>query len=179
MASEANPAKQAVKATRSSFGGPQTANGSMFPDKRGLRGSTPDSEALVSSEDELDQQQAQGQALSAATALPVKPHRRPSWLGDVQSAQRRGSFVGTNSFSSGNSHPATPSTDVSSWATGLGSNSSSTLGRGHVPHGSFPWGAGIWNNESRKEPPSRLTEVLPSPTSLVPPGPSLYGDNEP
>ncbi|KAI9775815.1 MAG: hypothetical protein M1839_000866 [Geoglossum umbratile] len=179
MASETNPAKQAVKATRSSFGGAQTANGSMFPDKRGLRGSTPDSEALVSSEDELDQQQVSGQALSAATALPIKPRRRPSWLGDVQSAQRRGSFVGASSFSSGNSHPATPSTDVSSWATGLGSNSASALGRGHVPHGSFPWGAGIWNNETRKEPPSRLTEVLPSPTSLVPPGPSLYGDNEP
>ncbi|KAH0565908.1 hypothetical protein GP486_000688 [Trichoglossum hirsutum] len=179
MASEIIPTKQAVKATRSSFGGPQSGNGSIFPDKRGLRGSTPDSEALVSSEDELDQQQMQSQALSAATALPVKPHRRPSWLGDVQSAQRRGSFVGANSFSSGNSHPTTPSADVASWSAGLGSSSTSTLGRGHVPHGSFPWGTGIWNSESRKEPPSRLTEVLASPTSLVPPGPGLYSENEP
>lgn len=33
----------------------------------------------------------------------------------------------------------------------------------------FSWGTGIWNND-RKDPPSRLQEVLPSPTSTVPPG---------
>jgi len=31
-------------------------------------------------------------------------------------------------------------------------------------------GSGIWNAESRKEPPSRMTEILPSPTSINPPG---------
>jgi hypothetical protein len=50
MASKIIPTKQAAKAARLSFAGPQSGNGSIFPDKRGLRGSTPDSTAPVSSE---------------------------------------------------------------------------------------------------------------------------------
>jgi hypothetical protein len=40
---------------------------------------------------------------------------------------------------------------------------------GHPTNTSFPWGTGIWNSENRKEPPSRLTEVLPSPTTMQSP----------
>jgi cell fate regulator YaaT (PSP1 superfamily) len=42
------------------------------------------------------------------------------------------------------------------------------MGRPHAPS-TFSWGAGIWSTE-RKDPPARLSEVLPSPTSTVPPG---------
>lgn len=65
------------------------------------------------------------------------------------------------------SHPSTPSaeTGAGTW----GSHSTSSV-MGRAPPGStFPWGTGIWNNE-RKDPPSRLSEVLPSPTSTMPPG---------
>lgn len=42
---------------------------------------------------------------------------------------------------------------------------------------SFPWGTGIWNPESRKEPPSRLSEIVPSPTmSNPPPSAGGFGD---
>lgn len=45
------------------------------------------------------------------------------------------------------------------------------MGRGHAGSVSFPWGNAIWNSsESQRGPPNRLIEVLPSPTSIVPPG---------
>ncbi|KAI9813322.1 MAG: hypothetical protein M1832_006337, partial [Thelocarpon impressellum] len=52
------------------------------------------------------------------------------------------------------------------------------LGRAHAAAGSLTWGSAIWNTESRKEPPARLTEVLPSPTSLGPAVSSPYGEPE-
>lgn len=67
------------------------------------------------------------------------------------------------------SHPSTPSAEPGVTAWGSHPGSTGVLGRTHSGGGSFPWGTAIWNTE-RKEPPSRLTEVLPSPTSAVPPG---------
>lgn len=64
------------------------------------------------------------------------------------------------------SHPSTPSAESNAW----GPHAQAATNRGHTSSSSFPWGSGIWNSESRKEPPSRLTEVLPSPTSMHPPG---------
>ncbi|KAL2019104.1 hypothetical protein VTK56DRAFT_10055 [Thermocarpiscus australiensis] len=129
------------------------------------RRSTPDSEALASSDDEVD---AHRQENPPAPVQPPKPMRRSSWLNDTsqQSAPplRKGSFA-SSSMSPTTSHPSTPSADppgIAAW--GSHSASAAVLGRG----GSFPWGSGIWNTE-RKEP-SRLSEVLPSPTSTVPPG---------
>ena len=74
------------------------------------------------------------------------------------------------------SHPSTPSAESSTW--GAHGQGSSGVGRGHTTVSTaFPWGSGIWNNDSRKEPPSRLTEVLPSPTSIHPPsGNGYFGD---
>lgn len=130
------------------------------------RRSTPDSEALASSEDEAD---GHRQESAPAPVQPPKPVRRSSWLNDTSQQavprQRKGSFAST-SMSPTASHPSTPSGDPGVTAWGSHSASAGVLGR--VP-GSFPWGTGIWNSD-RKEPPSRLTEVLPSPTSTVPPG---------
>lgn len=140
-------------------------NSSILIDKFNGRRSTPDSEALASSDDEVervDHPQPVGQ--------PQKPTRRASWLNDTSQAvasQRKGSFA-SSSMSPTTSHPTTPSAESGSW----GAHGQSTAGRGHTGSGSFPWPSGIWTSESRKEPPSRLTEVLPSPTSIQSPSSS-------
>jgi hypothetical protein len=140
------------------------ASGNLL-DKFNGRRSTPDSEALASSDDEVDRHD-----LTQPTFPPQKPTRRASWLNDTtqSSAQpRKGSFA-SGSMSPTTSHPATPSAESNTWSNHA--QSSTGVGRGHAGSSSFPWGSGIaiWNNESRKEPPSRLTEVLPSPTSMHP-----------
>ncbi|KAH6990608.1 hypothetical protein BKA56DRAFT_628238 [Ilyonectria sp. MPI-CAGE-AT-0026] len=145
---------------------PATANTqSLLLDKLHARTSTPDSEALVSSDDEGDHRQESAQQV----AQPPRPVRRPSWLNETSQSlgrPRKGSFA-SSSMSPTASHPSTPSaeTGAGTW----GSHSTSSV-MGRAPPGStFPWGTGIWNNE-RKDPPSRLSEVLPSPTSTMPPG---------
>lgn len=74
------------------------------------------------------------------------------------------------------SHPSTPSAEPGTTAWGSHTTSSAAMGRGHQGPPSFPWGTGIWNTE-RKEPPSRLTEVLPSPTSTVPSNAGFFGED--
>ncbi|TVY17704.1 Uncharacterized protein LARI1_G003234 [Lachnellula arida] len=142
-----------------------SSNPSILLDKFNGRRSTPDSEALASSDDE-----AVGHDQAQPIMPPQKPTRRSSWLNDTTQPgpqPRKGSFA-SSSMSPTASHPNTPSADPSSWATHVqGGNG---VGRGHPGSTSFPWGSGIWNSDSRKEPPSRLTEVLPSPTSMVSPG---------
>lgn len=92
--------------------------------------------------------------------------------------QRKGPFAGSGSYSPASSHPVTPSADQTSWTTNAGPTTGSSLARGHSNSTSFTWGNGIWNIDVRKEPPSRLTEVLPSPTSALSPGQSsFYGDD--
>ncbi|KAK4202548.1 hypothetical protein QBC40DRAFT_294608 [Triangularia verruculosa] len=131
------------------------------------RRSTPDSEALASSDDEPE---ALRQENVPPTVQPPKPMRRASWLNDGTQQQpmrqRKESFA-SSSMSPTTSHPSTPAAEAgtSVWGT------TGVLGRAHSGSGTFAWGTGIWNTE-RKEPPSRLTEVLPSPTSAVPPGSS-------
>ncbi|KAK4101543.1 hypothetical protein N658DRAFT_425800 [Parathielavia hyrcaniae] len=138
------------------------------------RRSTPDSEALASSDDEAEHHR---QDNPPPPVQPPQPVRRSSWLNDTsqqplsRQPQRKGSFAST-SMSPTSSHPATPSGDVG--VTGWGSHSATAgvLGRTHSGGaGSFAWGPGIWGSE-RKDPPSRLTEVLPSPTSTIAPGAS-------
>ena len=134
--------------------------------KAGIRGSTPDSEALASSDDEQDHHH---RLQSINQSLGARPMRRPSWLSDIQQApQRKGSMSGSGTFSPTSSHPATPATDQS-WNPAITAPANSTIGRGHAGSVSFPWGNAIWNTESQRGPPNRLTEVLPSPTSMVPP----------
>lgn len=143
-----------------------SSNPSLLLDKFNGRRSTPDSEALASSDDEADRQEHPQPAVQAQ-----KPARRASWLNDPTqpgAQPRKGSFP-SNSMSPTASHPNTPSTESGNW--NAHTQAGSGVGRGHAGSSSFPWSSGIWNTESRKEPPSRLTEVLPSPTSTHPPGP--------
>ncbi|KAK0626253.1 hypothetical protein B0T14DRAFT_422566 [Immersiella caudata] len=140
------------------------------------RRSTPDSEALASSDDEGDVHRQENVPTSVQ---PPKPTRRASWLNDTSQPPlpqpRKGSFAGS-SMSPTTSHPSTPSAESGAAAWGSASVANNVLGRGHAGPASFPWGTGIWNSE-RRDPPSRLTEVLPSPTSAVPPGNSFYSND--
>jgi hypothetical protein len=138
---------------------------SILLDKLHARTATPDSEALASSDDE-NENRVPGP--TQAVVQPPKPVRRASWLTDATShqapKQRKGSFA-SSTMSPTTSHPGTPSAETGAGPWGSHSASAAMMGR-TAP--SFPWGTGIWNND-RKEP-SRLSEVLPSPTSALPPG---------
>ncbi|RFU34217.1 tRNA pseudouridine synthase, partial [Scytalidium lignicola] len=156
-------------------GQPNSSTPSLLLDKFNARRSTPDSEALASSDDEPDNHRTDHHQ---PATMPQKPTRRASWLNDTTTQSvnqpRKGSFA-SSSMSPTTSHPSTPSAESATWASHAPQGSGgSGVGRGHTGPTSFPWGSGIWNSESRKEPPSRLTEVLPSPTSTHPPVP--FGD---
>lgn len=144
-------------------------NASIFLEKAkaGKRGSTPDSEALASSDDE----QEHHYRLHSITNLPSsRPVRRASWLTEMQQApQRKASLGGGGTFSPHASHPPTPPSEQTPWAASSSTPTGSATGRGHSSSSSIPWGSAIWSSDTQKGPPSRLTEVLPSPTTLVPP----------
>lgn len=132
-----------------------------------MRGSTPDSEALASSDDEQDHFH---RLQSISSTLGAIPARRSSWLTELQpTPQRKPSLTGSGIYDSNNSQAATPSSDTLGWGPNAHSSTGSVIGRGHSNSASFPWSGTIWNSEPSKGPPLRLTEVLPSPTSQVPP----------
>lgn len=179
MTSTTSSQAQAGQAKRTSFGGFPGGGASIFLDrsKAGFRGSTPDSEALASSDDEQDHHLR----LHPVTSNPgPKPVRRLSWLTDMQQVpNRKGSLGGNGPFA-----PASPNTtaspnDQTPWGGNVASSTGSTIGRGHATSTSFPWGNPIWNNDPQKGPPQRLTEVLPSPTSMVSPGSTSLYTEEP
>jgi len=179
MTSSSFSQAQAGQKNRTSFSGFSAGSASILLDrsKPGIRGSTPDSEALASSDDEQDHQHR----LRPVTSNPgPKPNRRPSWLNDTHQVPiRKVSLGGNGPFS-----PASPSStgfpgDQIVWGSGAGSATGSTIGRGHSTSTSFPWGSTIWNNDIQKVPPQRLTEVLPSPTSMVPPTSANLNGEEP
>jgi PSP1 C-terminal conserved region len=127
-----------------------------------IRRSTPDSEALASSDDETDHPRHLHS--SATVSQPTKPARRTSWLNEIPSAAtRKPSTQLSGAYSPNNSLPATPSGDLAGWPQPSASpKMSATSGWGTAAGSSFPWSStGIWN-ENRKEPPSRLQEVLAS-----------------
>lgn len=168
MAAQTNSQGQSQQAKRTSFSGFPGGNASLFLEKSkaGMRGSTPDSEALASSDDEQDHYH---RLHSINSTLGAKPARRSSWLTDVQApAQRKPSLTGSGTFDHTSSHPTTPSSDSLGWGPNAHSSTGSAIGRGHSNSASFPWSGTIWNSEPQKGPPLRLSEVLPSPTSQVP-----------
>jgi cell fate regulator YaaT (PSP1 superfamily) len=143
-------------------------------DKLNARTSTPDSDALASSDDETELHRPE----NPPPAPIYKPVRRPSWLSEtapVMTNPRKGSFAG-NSMSPTASHPATPAAEPGTgpWAAAAAGSGGVMNRQGGASTFQWPQAAGIWNTE-RKEPPSRLTEVLPSPTSTMPPGSAGHG----
>ena len=143
------------------FGSQQPASLLFEKSNPGLRRSTPDSEALASSDDEVDQ----GRAATTSQKLP-KPTRRTSWLNDVSAANasnlnRKPSI--TAQYSPSGSNPGTPSADQATWLS-MGNPTTGTWN--NVPT-SNPWGS-IWSQDGRREPPSRLQEVMANPESGIP-----------
>ena len=142
--------------------------------KAGMRRSTPDSEALASSDDEQDHRHQQQ---SMATPPGLKAGRRTSWLADTQQVpQRKPSLGTTNPFPTSGNHSGSAGGDQTPWVTNSGTGAGGAS-RGHPSNTSFPWGSAIWNNDNQKGPPSRLSEVLTSsPTALRPSSSGLSGD---
>ena len=176
-----NPGSQAQGGPkkRTSFSGFPGTNASIFLEKAkaGIRGSTPDSDALASSDDEQDHYH---RLHSISQSHGSRQARRPSWLTEVQQGpHRKGSLSGNGSFSPANSNPATPAADPTNWNASIGPSPNTTLGRPPSSGVTFPWSNAIWTSDSQKGPPTRLTEVLPSPTSVVPPGSAVHCSEEP
>lgn len=117
-----------------------------------LRRSTPDSEALASSDDEPDHNKAP----TASNQRPGKQGRRTSWLNDVSASNvnRKPSITGP--YSPSTSHPGTPGAENSAWT-----NTNATGSAWPNPPPSYPWNT-IWNPDGRKDPPARLQEVDPT-----------------
>ena len=179
MTSITSSQAQTGQAKRTSFGGFSGGGASIFLDrsKAGFRGSTPDSEALASSDDEQDHHLR----LRTVTSNPgPKPVRRLSWLTEIQQVpNRKGSLSSNGPFPPVSPNTTASPNDQAPWGGNVGSATGSTIGRGHASSTSFPWGNTIWNNDPQKGPPQRLTEVLPSPTSMVPPGSAGLYTEEP
>lgn len=138
-----------------------TSGTSAVLEKRNLgtaRRSTPDSEALMSSDDDHEPPQAMSLSMHSAKSVPLgRPARRASWLTEVQSTQPRKFSVGGGSLASTSSQPTTPSGEN-------GPLESSTPGlRSGAASATFPWNSQVWP----KDRTSRLTEVLPSPTTSL------------
>lgn len=158
----------------SMYGG---ANASLLIEKTksDIRHSTPDSEALASSDDEQDQHH---QLPFVNNPHNLRSIRRSSWLNDSQQVLQRGaSLSGGGTFSSGIPYSTTPAAE--SWTSTAGSSNNVAVGRSHANSASFPWGNALWNVDSPKGPPSRLTEVLPSPTTTNPSDARLPSDDTP
>ncbi|KIX01329.1 uncharacterized protein Z518_09054 [Rhinocladiella mackenziei CBS 650.93] len=137
------------------FGTPQ-ASASLLLEKSnpGLRRSTPDSEALASSDDEAEH----AKTTATTNVKTNRPVRRTSWLNDVSlsNANRKSSI--TVPYSPSTSLPGTPGSEQSPWT----SISTSGAAAWHNPATAYPW-PNIWTQQDgRKEPPARLQEVLPS-----------------
>lgn len=145
------------------------SNQSLLLDKLNVRRSTPDSEALASSDEEPDHR-PDG---THSSVHHQKPVRRASWLNDASQASippvRKSSFAGST-MSPTASHPNTPSAETGTNTWGSHTAHTANMARSHQAPSTFTWGTGIWNTERSKDPPSRLTEVLQSPTSAAPPG---------
>ncbi|KAI9367352.1 PSP1 C-terminal conserved region-domain-containing protein [Aspergillus egyptiacus] len=147
---------------------PSNASARLEKSHPGIRRSTPDSEALASSDDDGEHPLP----TSASTSAPAqKPTRRTSWLNEVPATvPRKASLSGPGPLSSGVSNPTSPAIDQSGWQTNTSPGLNSSITWNNIGNTSFPWGTGIWNTtESRKEPPPRLSEIVPSPTMANPP----------
>ncbi|KAL4973494.1 PSP1 C-terminal conserved region-domain-containing protein [Aspergillus desertorum] len=147
---------------------PNNASARLEKTHPGIRRSTPDSEALASSDDDGDH------PLPAPSSVPAqKPARRTSWLNEIPVSMPRKASV-TGPLSTGASNPTSPATEQSGWQANSSPGLNSSITWNNVGNSSFPWGTGIWNTDSRKEPPPRLSELVPSPTMSIPSTASNY-----
>ena len=138
---------------------------------------SPDSEALVSSDDEAEHHALS--YFSQVKGLSNLSSRRPSYAAEFQNRPRTYSVLGGGALSPTTSHPTTPSGDTTAWAPAISAANNSTQ-----PF-NLNWGGSIWNTDSRKSPPKPInvrsasisgpsapsplfvgSEALPSPTTI-------------
>lgn len=138
---------------------------------------SPDSEALVSSDDEAEHHALS--YFSQVKGLSNLSSRRPSYAAEFQNRNRTYSVFGGGALSPTTSHPTTPSGDTTAWAAAVSAANNSTQ-----PF-NLKWGGSIWNTDSRKSPPKPInvrsasisgpsapsplfvgSEALPSPTTI-------------
>lgn len=154
-----------------------SASSPLMIDESRLRRASPDSDALVSSDEEAEHNQHSYFSQHKNSAISALSSRRPSYAAEFQNRQRTYSVAG-GPLSPTSSHPSAPSGDTAAWAAGL-----QGAGQAFGPI----WNS-IWNNEpSRKSPPGPLdvrrssvagistqsplfvgSEALPSPTTMTP-----------
>lgn len=115
----------------------------------GLRRSTPDSEALASSDEELEPSRLR----NINRQSMAQPTRRTFSLADHPSIHRKPSMTASGTYSPSNSNPATPAADQNPWPAM--SPSGTTWGSSS----GYPWNGSIWAHDSKREPPARLQEV--------------------
>lgn len=114
----------------------------------GLRRSTPDSEVLASSDEEVEHTR-----LRSIAQNKQNPMRRSSVLVDQSHDSRRLSFAGNSAHSPGpGSQPNTPGASHENW-----SHISPSVGAWNGAS-AYPFGTNIWGSSSR-DPPTRLQEV--------------------
>lgn len=134
---------------------PHQGSASLLLEKSnpGLRRSTPDSEALASSDDEVDHGKS-----STTNVKANRNVRRTSWLNDVTVTNPNRKPSTTGLYSPSTSHPGTPGSEQSPWSN---ANMATPSAAWHNP-GNNPYGWNIWGQDARKDPPARLQEVLPA-----------------
>lgn len=138
------------------------------------RQSTPDSEALISSDDEGDRTEPHW-----CTQINQKPVPNANRYNETKinlRHTRKASFA-SSSLSPTNSNLSTPSTDAGIWAHQT--QGSSSISRAHPGSSKFAWSNGIWKTDTRIEPPPRLAEVYPTSDtsgSLTTPSNGTYKD---
>ncbi|KIW20893.1 hypothetical protein PV08_01472 [Exophiala spinifera] len=152
---KANPSARGPLPAFGAFN-PHQGSASLLLEKSnpGLRRSTPDSEALASSDDEVDHVKPSANA-NVKTNRNV---RRTSWLNDVTISNPNRKPSTTGLYSPSTSHPGTPGSEQSPWS----SANMTTPGTAWHNPGNNPYGWNIWGQDARKDPPSRLQEVLPT-----------------
>ncbi|KHJ33057.1 putative psp1 domain-containing protein [Erysiphe necator] len=131
------------------------------------RQSTPDSEALISSDSEVDRTESHWYS-----QVQQKPVLNTNRYNDTTSNLRhtRKASLTSSSLSPTNSNLSTPSTDAGIW--NHQTQRKGSISRGHPGPSKFAWSSGIWNNDARIEAPPRLTELanptIPFPIPLHP-----------
>lgn len=158
-----------TRAPMPAFGtfGTHPASASLLLEKSnpGLRRSTPDSDALASSDDEAEHNKASGTSNLKAN----RNARRTSWLNDVTllNAKRKASMTGPSApsgpYSPTTSHPGTPGSEQSPWSNPSmnAMNASNAAAWHNQTATAYPW-PNIWGQDGRRDPPARLQEVLPT-----------------
>ena len=161
MAFSAGAQSPSSQGKRTSFGPNSSVSSSLLLEKTkaSMRRSTPDSEALASSDDEQEQYSRFAHVVAQQNQKPI---RRASWRADSYNSSQRKSSLGGASDAFSNSHGGPNSMEASAWAS-----HPSSAGRSSAAGATFPWGSTIWS-DSLKGPPARLAEVLPSSVTIRP-----------